>query len=80
MKLCWSRCADTSEGRVKHRLESLPPKLTIFGGTGFVGTELITHLSKDGHWIRVPTRPRIIAKSAEFLSQVFLRCRCSITS
>ena len=34
------------------------PQLTIcvLGGTGFVGTELITHLAKDGHWIRVPTR------------------------
>jgi uncharacterized protein YbjT (DUF2867 family) len=43
---------------VKHLLESRPPKLTIcvLGGTGFVGTELITHLAKDGHWIRVPTR------------------------
>ena len=43
---------------MKHLLESLPPKLTIcvLGGTGFVGTELITHLAKDGHWIRVPTR------------------------
>ncbi len=39
-------------------LESSPPKLTIcvLGGTGFVGTELITQLAKDGHWIRVPTR------------------------
>ena len=39
-------------------LETRPPQLTIcvLGGTGFVGTELITHLAKDGHWIRVPTR------------------------
>ena len=39
-------------------LEPRPPQLTIcvLGGTGFVGTELITHLAKDGHWIRVPTR------------------------
>jgi uncharacterized protein YbjT (DUF2867 family) len=43
---------------VKHLLESRPPKLTIcvLGGTGFVGTELVTQLVKDGHWIRVPTR------------------------
>src|SRR5258706_16179613 len=41
-----------------HKAQSRPPKLTIcvLGGTGFVGTELITHLAKDGHWIRVPTR------------------------
>lgn len=39
-------------------LEPRPPQLTIcvLGGTGFVGTELITQLAKDGHWIRVPTR------------------------
>jgi NADH dehydrogenase len=30
--------------------------ICVLGGTGFVGTELITHLAKDGHWIRVPTR------------------------
>ncbi len=43
---------------MKRLLESRPPKLTIcvLGGTGFVGTELITQLAKDGHWIRVPTR------------------------
>jgi hypothetical protein len=50
------RCADTSEGRVKHLLESRSPKLTIcvLGGTGFVGTVLITHLSKACHWIPAP--------------------------
>jgi len=39
-------------------VETRPPKLTlcILGGTGFVGTELVTHLARDGHWIRVPTR------------------------
>jgi uncharacterized protein YbjT (DUF2867 family) len=39
-------------------LEPRPPQLTIcvLGGTGFVGTELIAQLAKDGHWIRVPTR------------------------
>ena len=41
-----------------HLLDSRPPKLTIcvLGGTGFVGTELITRLARDGHWVRVPTR------------------------
>jgi len=38
--------------------DSRPPKLTIcvLGGTGFVGTELVTRLAMDGHWVRVPTR------------------------
>lgn len=37
---------------------SRSPKLTIcvLGGSGFVGTELITRLAMDGHWVRVPTR------------------------
>jgi NADH dehydrogenase len=30
--------------------------ICVLGGTGFVGTELISQLAKDGHWIRVPTR------------------------
>lgn len=33
-----------------------PLTVCVLGGTGFVGTELITRLAKDGHWIRVPTR------------------------
>lgn len=39
-------------------METRPPELTVcvLGGTGFVGTELVTHLARDGHWIRVPTR------------------------
>jgi uncharacterized protein YbjT (DUF2867 family) len=43
---------------VKDLLDSRPPKLTIciLGGTGFIGTELVTRLAMDGHWIRVPTR------------------------
>lgn len=34
------------------------PELTVcvLGGTGFVGTELVIRLARDGHWIRVPTR------------------------
>lgn len=34
------------------------PKLTVcvLGGTGFVGTELVTDLAMAGHWVRVPTR------------------------
>lgn len=43
---------------MKHPLDSRPPKLTIcvLGGTGFVGTELVTRLAMDGNWVRVPTR------------------------
>ncbi|MGH8219910.1 MAG: complex I NDUFA9 subunit family protein [Steroidobacteraceae bacterium] len=35
-----------------------PPRLNIcvLGGTGFVGTELISQLAARGHWVRVPTR------------------------
>jgi uncharacterized protein YbjT (DUF2867 family) len=34
------------------------PKLTlcVLGGTGFVGSELVIRLAKEGHWVRVPTR------------------------
>lgn len=28
----------------------------VLGGTGFVGTELVTRLALEGHWVRVPTR------------------------
>lgn len=28
----------------------------VLGGSGFVGTELVTRLARDGHWVRVPTR------------------------
>ena len=28
----------------------------VLGGTGFVGTELVTRLAREGHWVRVPTR------------------------
>jgi uncharacterized protein YbjT (DUF2867 family) len=46
---------------VKDFTYSRPPKLTIcvLGGTGFVGTELITRLAMDGHWVRVPTRSAV---------------------
>ena len=30
--------------------------ICVLGGTGFVGTELITRLVRDGYWVRVPTR------------------------
>ncbi len=31
-------------------------KVCILGGTGFVGTELVTRLADAGHFVRVPTR------------------------
>lgn len=31
-------------------------KICVLGGSGFVGTELVTRLAAAGHWIRVPTR------------------------
>jgi uncharacterized protein YbjT (DUF2867 family) len=30
--------------------------ICVLGGTGFVGTELVTRLVRQGHWVRVPTR------------------------
>lgn len=30
--------------------------ICVLGGTGFVGTELVTRLALAGHWVRVPTR------------------------
>jgi uncharacterized protein YbjT (DUF2867 family) len=30
--------------------------ICVLGGTGFVGTEIVTRLVRSGHWVRVPTR------------------------
>ncbi len=30
--------------------------ICVLGGTGFVGTEIVTRLVRQGHWVRVPTR------------------------
>ena len=30
--------------------------ICVLGGTGFVGTELVNALVRNGHWVRVPTR------------------------
>jgi uncharacterized protein YbjT (DUF2867 family) len=30
--------------------------ICVLGGSGFVGTELVTRLAREGHWVRVPTR------------------------
>jgi len=31
-------------------------RICVLGGTGFVGTELVSRLAAAGHWVRVPTR------------------------
>jgi uncharacterized protein YbjT (DUF2867 family) len=33
-----------------------PLNVCVLGGTGFVGTELVTRLVRQGHWVRIPTR------------------------
>jgi uncharacterized protein YbjT (DUF2867 family) len=33
-----------------------PLNICVLGGTGFVGTELVSRLARDGHGVRVPTR------------------------
>ncbi|HXS22514.1 MAG TPA: complex I NDUFA9 subunit family protein [Steroidobacteraceae bacterium] len=33
-----------------------PLNICVLGGTGFVGSELVTRLVRKGHWVRVPTR------------------------
>ena len=30
--------------------------ICVLGGTGFVGTEIVTRLVSSGHWVRIPTR------------------------
>lgn len=35
---------------------SAPLTITVLGGTGFVGTEIVSRLAAAGHWVRVPTR------------------------
>ena len=33
-----------------------PLRICVLGGTGFVGSTLVTRLATAGHWVRVPTR------------------------
>jgi len=46
--------------------------ICVLGGTGFVGTELITRLVRDGHWVRVPTRNTAHGQHLRVLSTVEL--------
>ena len=47
--------------------------ICVLGGTGFVGTELVTRLALDGHWVRVPTRNPARALRLRVLDTVELR-------
>jgi NADH dehydrogenase len=47
--------------------------ICVLGGTGFVGTELVTRLALDGHWVRVPTRSLARAPRLRVLDTVELR-------
>lgn len=47
--------------------------ICVLGGTGFVGTELVTRLALAGHWVRVPTRNLTRAQRLRVLDTVELR-------
>ena len=47
--------------------------ICVLGGTGFVGTELVTRLALEGHWVRVPTRNLARAQRLRVLDTVELR-------
>ena len=49
-----------------------PLNICVLGGTGFVGTELITRLVGEGHWVRVPTRNLAHGQLLRVLSTVQL--------
>ena len=49
-----------------------PMSICVLGGTGFVGTELVTRLVRAGHWVRVPTRGPGHAQHLRVLSTVEL--------
>jgi uncharacterized protein YbjT (DUF2867 family) len=45
----------------------------VLGGSGFVGTELVTRLALAGHWVRVPTRNLARTERLRVLDTVELR-------
>ena len=49
-----------------------PLNICVLGGTGFVGSELITRLVSEGHWVRVPTRNLSRGQHLRVLSTVQL--------
>ena len=46
--------------------------ICVLGGTGFVGTELVTRLVRAGYWVRVPTRSSGHGQHLRVLSTVEL--------
>ncbi len=44
----------------------------VLGGTGFVGSELVTRLAMDGHWVFVPTRSASGGEELRVLDKVRL--------
>src|SRR5690348_3765930 len=49
-----------------------PMSICVLGGTGFVGTELVTRLVANGHWVRIPTRSLSHGQHLRVLSTVEL--------
>lgn len=49
-----------------------PLNICVLGGTGFVGTELVTRLVRRGHWVRIPTRSPGHGQHLKVLSTVEL--------
>jgi NADH dehydrogenase len=47
--------------------------ICVLGGSGFVGTELVTRLVQAGHWVRVPTRSLTHADRLRVLDTAELR-------
>lgn len=47
--------------------------ICVLGGSGFVGTELVTRLVAAGHWVRVPTRDLRHAERLRVLATAELR-------
>jgi uncharacterized protein YbjT (DUF2867 family) len=47
--------------------------ICVLGGSGFVGSELVTRLALAGHWVRVPTRNQARAQTLRVLDTVELR-------
>ncbi len=46
--------------------------ICVLGGTGFVGTEVVTRLVRNGYWVRVPTRSPSHGQHLRVLSTVEL--------
>jgi len=49
-----------------------PLNVCVLGGTGFVGSELVTRLARQGHWVRIPTRSPTHGQHLRVLSTVEL--------